>query len=340
MGRAGLDRVPQARGLERDLGQARLARHFDRAARDARIARALGEIQIGLGGERQIAALQRDLAEQKVVERRLVEVRIALGADVLRLRRGRPAEQRKQRRHDDFVDFRAIWLRLILGIFDAPHKRVFPMPELPEVEVTRRGLAPKLAGRVISGVAVREPRLRWPVPRDVLALAGRTVRAVRRRGKYLLVDCGDGHLILHLGMSGSLRLLPPGTPAQKHDHFDLELGDRVLRLRDPRRFGAVLWAPGDIRAHPLLAHLGVEPLSRALTAARLHALTRGNRIAIKNFLMDGRRIVGVGNIYASESLFRAGINPRMSARIVLWKDRKSWSPPSRPRLHAAIRAGG
>ena len=99
------------------------------------------------------------------------------------------------------------------------------MPELPEVEVTRRGLAPQLTGRTISGVAVREPRLRWPVPRDVLALAGRTVRTIRRRGKYLLVDCGDGHLILHLGMSGSLRVLPPGTPAQKHDHFDLVLVD-------------------------------------------------------------------------------------------------------------------
>src|SRR5687768_12612645 len=206
--------------------------------------------------------------------------------------------------------FRAIWLRLILGIFDAPHKRVFPMPELPEVEVTRRGLAPKLAGRVISGVAVREPRLRWPVPRDVLALAGRTVRAVRRRGKYLLVDCGDGHLILHLGMSGSLRMLPPGTPAEKHDHFDLVLGDRVLRLRDPRRFGAVLWTSDAVDAHPLIAGLGVEPLSSALAPARLHALARRCRMPVKQFVMDARRIVGVGNIYASESLFRAGIDPR------------------------------
>src|SRR5687768_10545166 len=125
------------------------------------------------------------------------------------------------------------------------------MPELPEVEVTRRGIAPQLAGRVISGVSVREPRLRWPVPKEVHRLAGRTVRAVRRRGKYLLLDCGDGHLILHLGMSGSLRVLPHGTPAQKHDHFDLLLGDRVLRLRDPRRFGAVLWTTADIDGHPL-----------------------------------------------------------------------------------------
>src|SRR4029078_1227789 len=116
------------------------------------------------------------------------------------------------------------------------------MPELPEVEVTLRGLAPPLAGRVISAVEVRQPMLRWPVPKAVLSLAGRTVRGVRRRGKYLLVDCGDGRLIRHLGMSGSLRVIPPGTPAEKHDHFALVLGDRVLRLRDARRFRGALWA--------------------------------------------------------------------------------------------------
>jgi formamidopyrimidine-DNA glycosylase len=214
------------------------------------------------------------------------------------------------------------------------------MPELPEVEVTRRGLAPQLSGRRISGVAVREPRLRWPVPREVLALAGRTVKAIHRRGKYLLVDCGDGHLILHLGMSGSLRVLPPGTPPGKHDHFDLLLGDRMLRLRDPRRFGAVLWTSGDLAAHPLLTHLGIEPLSRALTPARLHALTRGNRIAIKNFLMDGKRIVGVGNIYASESLFRAGISPRKRAGRVSLQEATRLVAAVKATLQAAIRAGG
>jgi formamidopyrimidine-DNA glycosylase len=214
------------------------------------------------------------------------------------------------------------------------------MPELPEVEVTRRGIARQLSGRVISGVAVREPRLRWPVPREVLALAGRTVRSVRRRGKYLLVDCGDGHLILHLGMSGSLRVLPPDTPAGKHDHFDLVLGDRLLRLRDPRRFGAVLWTAGDAGAHPLLAHLGIEPLSRDLTPARLHALTRGSRIALKNFLMDGRRVVGVGNIYASESLFRAGISPRMAAKRLTVEQSRKLVAAIKATLHAAIRAGG
>jgi formamidopyrimidine-DNA glycosylase len=214
------------------------------------------------------------------------------------------------------------------------------MPELPEVEVTRRGLVPQLSGRVISGVEVRDARLRWPISADVQGLAGRTVKAVRRRGKYLLVDCGDGHLILHLGMSGSLRVLPPGTPAGKHDHFDLLFGDRLLRLRDPRRFGAVLWAPGDANAHRLLAHLGVEPLSRSLHAARLHALTRPHRTAIKLFLMDARRIVGVGNIYASESLFRARINPRMKANRISLEKSGKLSAAIKLTLHKAIRAGG
>ncbi|HYG54409.1 MAG TPA: bifunctional DNA-formamidopyrimidine glycosylase/DNA-(apurinic or apyrimidinic site) lyase [Burkholderiales bacterium] len=214
------------------------------------------------------------------------------------------------------------------------------MPELPEVEVTRLGLEPRLAGRVISAVVVREPRLRWPVTRAVMRLAGKTVRNIRRRGKYLLMDCGDGHLILHLGMSGSLRIVAPGTPAEKHDHFDLVLGDRLLRLRDPRRFGAVLWCPGELSAHPLLAHLGVEPLSEELDAQRLHAMTRGARVAIKLFLMDARRIVGVGNIYANEALFRAGINPRKRAGKLTASEAGRLVPAIKTVLRAAIKAGG
>ena len=182
--------------------------------------------------------------------------------------------------------------------------------------------------------------LRWPVSQGVRALAGRTVKAVRRRGKYLLVDCGDGHLILHLGMSGSLRVLPPGTPAGKHDHFDLVLGDRILRLRDPRRFGAVLWTTGEVSAHPLLANLGIEPLSRALDPARLHALTRAHRTSIKQFLMDGRHVVGVGNIYASESLFRARIHPRTRANRLSLERCALLSAAIKETLRAAIRAGG
>jgi formamidopyrimidine-DNA glycosylase len=214
------------------------------------------------------------------------------------------------------------------------------VPELPEVEVTRRGIAPQVAGRRISAVAVREPRLRWPVPQAVRKLAGRTVLAIRRRGKYLLFDCGDGHLIVHLGMSGSLRVLPAGTPPQKHDHFDLVLGDRLLRLRDPRRFGAVLWTAQDVAAHPLLAHLGVEPLSRKFAPARLHLLTRGQRLSIKQFLMDGRRIVGVGNIYASESLFLAAIHPLTPARRLSRSRCAALSRAVKDTLRSAIRAGG
>ena len=214
------------------------------------------------------------------------------------------------------------------------------MPELPEVEVTRRSLTPQLAGRTISGAEVREPRLRWPVSAEVRRLAGRTVRGLARRAKYLLLDCGDGTLILHLGMSGSLSVVAKGTPPAKHDHVDLLFGDRVLRLRDPRRFGAVLWARGAPEAHPLLAHLGIEPLSSALDAARLHALTRRHRAAIKLFLMDARRIVGVGNIYAAESLFLAGIDPRLPAnRVTLAQAGKLVAAVKRT-LRAAIKAGG
>jgi len=214
------------------------------------------------------------------------------------------------------------------------------VPELPEVEVTRRGIAPQVAGRRISAVVVREPRLRWRVTDEVRRLAGRTVRAVDRRAKYLLLDCGDGHLILHLGMSGSLRLLPSDAAPEKHDHFDLVLGDRMLRLRDPRRFGAVLWTATDLATHPLLRHLGVEPLSRALDGRRLYALTRGRRAAIKLFIMDSRRLAGVGNIYASESLHRAGIDPRKPARRLSQAQCARLSRAIKDTLRAAIRAGG
>jgi formamidopyrimidine-DNA glycosylase len=214
------------------------------------------------------------------------------------------------------------------------------MPELPEVEVTRRGIEPHLVGRAIAAVAVREPRLRWPVPRAVQALAGRQVRAVKRRGKYLLLDCGDGHLILHLGMSGSLRLVAADSVPGKHDHFDLAVGRQVLRLRDPRRFGAVLWTTGPPELHPLIRHLGVEPLSRDLDGARLHALARGSRVRIKPFLMDGRRIVGVGNIYASESLFLAGIDPRKPAGRLSAASSARLATAIKRTLRTAIRAGG
>lgn len=214
------------------------------------------------------------------------------------------------------------------------------MPELPEIEVARRDLDPQITGRAIAGTLVREARLRWRVSPEVDKLAGRVVRAVRRRGKYLVLDCGDGCLILHLGMSGSLRLVPPGTPALAHEHFDLQFDDRVLRLRDPRRFGAVLWVRGDESRHPLIARLGVEPLSPEFDATCLRSLARGRRTPIKLLLMDGRRIAGIGNIYANESLFRAGIRPTRRARDLSTAACADLVRAIRQTLRAAIRAGG
>ena len=190
------------------------------------------------------------------------------------------------------------------------------MPELPEVETTRRGIEPHLLGQTISGAAVRQPRLRWPVPDLARLLTGHRVRAVERRAKYLLVRFDHGTLIIHLGMSGSLRVLPADSAPRPHDHVDLLFGRHCLRLHDPRRFGALLWAEGDPLAHPRLRDLGPEPLSAAFDGAYLHTAARRRRLAIKSLLMDGKVVVGVGNIYATEALFRAGIHPqRTSHRI-------------------------
>jgi formamidopyrimidine-DNA glycosylase len=189
------------------------------------------------------------------------------------------------------------------------------MPELPEVETTRRGITPYLVGRRVAEVAVREPRLRWPVPAELgERLPGRTIEGVARRGKYLLLAAGDASVLLHLGMSGNLRILPAATPPGRHDHLDIVLEDgRCLRLQDPRRFGAALWLPAPPLAHPLLAHLGPEPLDDAFDGDHLFALSRGRRVAIKPFVMDSKVVVGVGNIYANESLFRARIHPLRAA---------------------------
>jgi formamidopyrimidine-DNA glycosylase len=191
------------------------------------------------------------------------------------------------------------------------------MPELPEVETTRRGIAPHLVGRTVTTAVVRDARLRWPVPADLpQRLAGRTIQTVGRRAKYLLLEFAEGTLIVHLGMSGSLRVLPATTPPGKHDHFDLVVGERCLRLRDPRRFGALLWWPRQARVHPRLAALGPEPLSEAFDGAMLAAAGRSRRVAVKTLIMDAKVVVGVGNIYANEALFRAGIHPaRRSDRI-------------------------
>lgn len=189
------------------------------------------------------------------------------------------------------------------------------MPELPEVETTRRGIEPHILHRTVTRVTVREPRLRWPVtPGLEQILLGQTIQQVRRRAKYLLVETGQGTLLIHLGMSGSLRILKQPLPPQKHDHIDIQLdtGD-LLRYTDPRRFGAMLWlteAPAD---HPLLRELGPEPLSEALTGDYLFQKSRGRNVPIKSFIMDSHVVVGVGNIYANEALFMSGIHPQRDA---------------------------
>jgi formamidopyrimidine-DNA glycosylase len=192
------------------------------------------------------------------------------------------------------------------------------MPELPEVETTRRGLEPHVVGRRIRDVVVRNPHLRWPVPRDLARrLRGEEVRAIRRRGKYLVFDCGEGHLLVHLGMSGRLTMVPAQLPARKHDHVDVRFeGSKALRLTDPRRFGAMLWVASPAEHHALLKGLGLEPFDRGFTGKALRALARGRKVAVKHFLMNSRIVTGVGNIYANEALFRAGVHPlRPAGRI-------------------------
>jgi len=216
------------------------------------------------------------------------------------------------------------------------------VPELPEVEITRRGLVPHLVGRRVEAVVVRNRNLRWPIARNLgKRISGSTVRSVERRAKYLLIGCGSGWLIVHLGMSGSLRVLPRATPAGKHDHFDLVIDSGlIVRLTDPRRFGAVLWEARDPHAHPLLANLAPEPLGAEFNAGWLHAHTRGRSAAIKTVLMDSHTVVGVGNIYASESLFRAGIHPKTVAGKISRERCDRLVQAIRETLSAAIDAGG
>jgi formamidopyrimidine-DNA glycosylase len=218
------------------------------------------------------------------------------------------------------------------------------MPELPEVEVTRRGIAPHLEGRVVTAVVLRHTGLRWPFPADLpLRLSGQAIRATGRRGKYLLIAFDHGTLIVHLGMSGHLRILPLATPPQKHDHFDLVVGDRLMRLTDPRRFGAVLWhamEDGEIDEHILLRGLGAEPLGKAFSAQLLYRMTRNRSAPIKQVLLAGDIVVGVGNIYASESLFKAGINPRTAAHRIGPGRYEKLANAIRETLVAAIAQGG
>ncbi len=188
------------------------------------------------------------------------------------------------------------------------------MPELPEVEVSRQGISPYLIDATVSRIIVRHHQLRWPVPDELQMMVGQTIHSVKRRAKYLLLATDVGTAILHLGMSGNLRILDQGHAAGKHDHLDIELtSGKLLRLNDPRRFGAVLWTEQPVAQHKLLANLGPEPLTPDFHAQYLHQCAKGRKIAVKPFLMDNKVVVGVGNIYANESLFRSGINPNRAA---------------------------
>ncbi|MEW6562833.1 MAG: bifunctional DNA-formamidopyrimidine glycosylase/DNA-(apurinic or apyrimidinic site) lyase [Pseudomonadota bacterium] len=216
------------------------------------------------------------------------------------------------------------------------------MPELPEVETTRRGIAPHLVGHRITGVVLRHSGLRCPFPERLAdLLTGRMVRTVERRAKYLLLDCETGTLIVHLGMSGSLRILPAGTPPQKHDHFDLLLDNGLsMRMRDPRRFGAVLWHTGDPNTHPLLAQLGPEPLGNAFNGNTLYQAVRKRNSPIKLLLMDNKLVVGVGNIYANEALYRAGIHPARTGQSLTESECGRLADTVRTTLQEAIQLGG
>lgn len=216
------------------------------------------------------------------------------------------------------------------------------MPELPEVETIRRGIAPLVEGRTIAGAVVRAPGLRWPFPDDLGAiLAGQQVLAVGRRAKYLLLRCTSGHLLLHLGMTGHLRVVASETPPVKHDHVDLQFTDgNALRFNDSRRFGALLWTPADPHLHPLLVELGPEPFAAEMDGDYLFRRSRGRRSAVKTFIMDQTVVVGVGNIYASEALFQAGIHPETEAGKIGRDRYERLAQAIREVLDAAIAAGG
>ena len=223
------------------------------------------------------------------------------------------------------------------------------MPELPEVEVTRQALSPHVTGQIWVGAVIRESRLRHPVPPALADPEPQRVLQVRRRGKYLVLEMSRGALIVHLGMSGTLRYLPRAAPAQRHDHVDLLFADgSLVRYRDPRRFGTLLWVPRlpetssapFWQTHPCFARMGVEPLESGFDGAWFHRVTRGLKRAIKPLLLEGRLVVGAGNIYACESLFLAGIDPRCAAGRIGLKRYHRLAQAVRQVLEQAIRAGG
>jgi formamidopyrimidine-DNA glycosylase len=216
------------------------------------------------------------------------------------------------------------------------------MPELPEVETTLRGIEPYLLKQKVLNALVYEARLRWPVPENLAqVLARRSIQSLSRRGKYLIISFRHGHLLIHLGMSGSLRIVNSGAIPGKHDHIDWQIANgKVLRLHDPRRFGSVHWIETDPGRHPLLAQLGPEPLGAEFNGRYLHGKSDKRKIAVKNFIMDSHVVVGVGNIYASEALFGAGIHPARAAGKISLQRYEQLAGTIKKTLKAAIKQGG
>lgn len=216
------------------------------------------------------------------------------------------------------------------------------MPELPEVETTRLGIEPLVCGCCITRVEFRVPKLRWPLdPQLSEILAGQSIRSVGRRAKYLLLNLDSGCLLVHLGMTGNLRVVSEHTPAAKHDHVDICFSDgRCLRFTDPRRFGAILWVPGPPLEHPLLSKLGPEPLSDEFNGRYLHGRARNRKLTVKPFIMDQQVVVGVGNIYASEALFMAGILPTKESGRISANKYKRLTEAIKQVLRSALDAGG
>jgi len=216
------------------------------------------------------------------------------------------------------------------------------MPELPEVETSRRGIEPHLLNRKIKEVIIRQHKLRWPIPENLPQLvAGKKILAVSRRAKYIYLELENGTIIIHLGMSGSLRICTEKMPAEKHDHIDIQVSNnKILRLRDPRKFGCVLWAKGDVASHKLIKPLGPEPLDESFSADYLYSTAKKRQCSIKAFIMNSHIVVGIGNIYASEALFRAGINPKRSAGKISFTRIEKLVDAIKITLHAAIKEGG
>ncbi|MEQ1530255.1 MAG: bifunctional DNA-formamidopyrimidine glycosylase/DNA-(apurinic or apyrimidinic site) lyase [Methylococcales bacterium] len=216
------------------------------------------------------------------------------------------------------------------------------MPELPEVETTRLGIAPHIVGKKIQQIIIRQPKLRWPVP-DALAasLIGRTINSVNRRAKYLLFTTDSGTMLIHLGMSGNLRIQTATDEVRKHDHLDFVFSEQlILRFNDQRRFGAVLWTTAPIAEHALLKDLGPEPLSDAFNGELLHCLAKNRKIPVKSFIMDSHIVVGVGNIYANEALFMAGLHPLKAAGHISLAEYQKLAACIRQILGNAIQQGG